>query len=71
MQTKQVKSSRSQFLRGSPACNQKQSFENVLQSRPANLVKKETLTQVFSCEFQEIFKSNFLRTSLVAASVQL
>ena len=34
------------------------------------LLKKETLAQVFSCEFCEIFKNNFLyRTPPVAASV--
>ena len=35
-----------------------------------NRVKKETLAQVFSCEFCEISKSTFFhRTPLVAASV--
>ena len=35
-----------------------------------NFIKKETLTQVFSCEFCEISKNTFLhRTPLVAASV--
>ena len=35
-----------------------------------NFIKKETLAQVFSCEFFEISKSTFLyRTPLVAASV--
>ena len=35
-----------------------------------NFVKKETLTQMFSCEFCETFKKSFLfcRTTLVAAS---
>ena len=34
-----------------------------------NFIKKETLTQVFSCEFCEISKSSFsYRTPLVAAS---
>ena len=34
-----------------------------------NFIKKETLAQVFSCEFCEIFKNNnFYRTPLVAAS---
>ena len=35
-----------------------------------NFIKKETLAQVFSCEFCEIAKNTFsLRTSPVAASV--
>ena len=34
-----------------------------------NFIKKETLAQVFSCEFCEIFKNNFCyRTPPVAAS---
>ena len=34
-----------------------------------NIIKTETLGQVFSCEFCEIFKNTFFyRTSLVAAS---
>ena len=34
-----------------------------------NIIKKETLAQVFSCEFHEISKSSFFyRTPLVAAS---
>ena len=33
-----------------------------------NFIKKETLAQVFSCEFCEIYKDNFFyRTPLVAA----
>ena len=42
-----------------------------LQAPPAtyNFIKKETLTQVFSCKFCEIFKNMFFkRTPLVAAS---
>ena len=35
-----------------------------------NFIKKETLVQVFSCEFREIPKNTFFyRTLLVAASV--
>ena len=38
--------------------------------RACNFIKKETLAQVFSCEFCEIFKNTFShRTPLVAASV--
>ena len=34
-----------------------------------NVIKKETLAQVFSCEFCEIYKNTFYyRTPLVAAS---
>ena len=43
----------------------------VLLKRPkaCNFIKKETLTQVFSCEFREISKNTFsYRTPLVAAS---
>ena len=47
-------------------------FNKVLGLRPATLLKKETLEQVFSCEFYEIFKNtNFHTTTLVAASGQL
>ena len=48
--------------------NSRQTLEN---HRPeaCNFVKKETLTQVFSCEFYEIYKNTFYyRTPLVAAS---
>ena len=35
-----------------------------------NFIKKETLAQVFSCEFCEISKNTFLyKTTLLAASV--
>ena len=47
-------------------------FWGKLQKQPpeaCNFIKKETLTQVFSCEFPEIFKNTFLyRTPPVAAS---
>ena len=37
--------------------------------RACNFIKKETLAQVFSCEFCEIYKNTFYyRTPLVAAS---
>ena len=40
--------------------------------RPATLLKRETLAQVFSCEFCKISKNTFCyRTPLVAASVLL
>ena len=53
-------------------------YTNIRNSRPdvfckkkcsaCNLIKKETLAQVFSCEFCEIFKyTSFYRTPLVAA----
>ena len=39
-------------------------------ARVCNFIKKETLAQVFSCEFCEISKNTFFyRTPLVAASV--
>ena len=41
--------------------------------RPATLLKKETLVQVFSCEFREISKNTFftkhLRTTASVATV--
>ena len=44
-------------------------FNKVAGRRPATLLKKETLTQVFSCEFCEISKNIFsYKTPLVAAS---
>ena len=36
-----------------------------------NFIKKETLAQIFSCEFCEISKNFLQRTPLVAASVFL
>ena len=40
------------------------------QESTCNFIKKETLAQVFSCEFSEITKNTFFhRTRLVAASV--
>ena len=37
-----------------------------------NFIKKQTLAQVFSCEFCEIFENTyFYRTPLVAASVSM
>ena len=41
----------------------------VIQPQACNFIKKETLVQVFSCEFYEISKNTFFhRTPLVAAS---
>ena len=48
--------------------SKKASILTKLQASVCNFIKKETLTQVFSCEFCEISKSAFsYRTSLVAA----
>ena len=45
------------------------SFLIKLQAWACNFIKKETLTQVFSCEFCEISKNTFsYRTPLAAAS---
>ena len=45
------------------------SFLIKLQAKGCNFIKKETLVQLFSCEFCEIFKNTFFyRTPLVAAS---
>ena len=42
-----------------------------LQAEACNFIKKETLTQVFSCKFCKISKTTFsYRTALVAASVK-
>ena len=52
-------------------CYHKNSRQNLANHRPeaCNFIKKETLTQVFSCEFYEIYKNTFYyRTPLVAAS---
>ena len=47
-------------------------FNKVAGLRPTTLFKKKTLAHVFSCKFCEIFKNTFfLRTPLVAASVQV
>ena len=39
-----------------------------LQARPATLLKKETLAQVFSCEFCEISKNTFFTEHLCATA---
>ena len=45
------------------------SFFNKVAGKACNFIKKESLTQVFSCEFCEISKNNFFyRTPPVAAS---
>ena len=42
-------------------------FNKVVALKTCNFVKEETPTQVFSCEYREIFKNSFLYgTSLVA-----
>ena len=47
----------------------KNSFLIKLQASASNFIKKETLAQVFYCEFCEIFRNIFLyRTPLAAAS---
>ena len=44
-------------------------FNNVVGLQDCNFIKKEIPTQVFSCEFCEIFKNTFFyRTPLVASS---
>ena len=41
----------------------------LIRSEACNFIKKETLAQLFSCEFCEFFKNTFFyRTALVAAS---
>ena len=43
-------------------------FNKAVDLRPATLLKKRLLVQVFSCEFCEISKNTFYRTPPVAAS---
>ena len=43
-------------------------FFKVAGLRPATLLKKETLAQVFSCEFCEISKSTFFTEHLLATA---
>ena len=46
-----------------PRCSVKKVF-----CRPCNFIKKETFTQVFSCEYREISKNTFFsKTPAVAA----
>ena len=52
-------------------CYDKNSRQTLVNHRleACNFIKKETLAQVFSCEFCEIYKNTFYyRTPLVAAS---
>ena len=52
-------------------CFDKNSRQTLANHRPGacNFIKKEALTQVFSCEFCKIYKNTFYyRTPLVAAS---
>ena len=43
--------------------------ETLLKKRLCNFIKKETLAQVFSCEFCQVSKNSFsCRTPLVAVS---
>ena len=52
-------------------CYDKNSRQTLANHRPGacNFIKKETLAQVFSCEFCKIYKNTFYyRTPLVAAS---
>ena len=52
-------------------CYDKNSRQTLANHRPeaCNSIKKQTLEQVFSCEFCEIYKNTFYyRTPLVAAS---
>ena len=47
-------------------------FLNKVAGRACNFIKKETLAQVFSCEFSETSKNTFFyRTPLVASSKQM
>ena len=43
-------------------------LNKVARLRPATLLKKETLAQVFSCEFCEIFKNAFFIERLRATT---
>ena len=49
-----------------------ESLFNKVAGQACNFIKKDTVAQVFSCEFCENSKTNFFhRTSLVAASVRM
>ena len=50
----------------------KRQYQSLFFNKACNFIKKETLAQVFSCEFCEISRNTFLhRTLLVAASAFL
>ena len=56
------------FIFSKEACQQ---IPPMLQSAACNFIKKETLTQVFSCEFCEISKNTFFTEHLrKTASIQ-
>ena len=44
------------------------SFLITLQASPYNFIKKETLVQLFSCEFYELFKNTFITEHLRATA---
>ena len=44
------------------------SFLIKLQASPYNFIKKETLVQLFSCEFYELFKNTFITEHLRATA---
>ena len=46
-------------------------FNKVVGRRPATLLKKETLAQVFSCEFDEISKNTFFTEHLWTTASQI
>ena len=45
-------------------CSIKKVFLEILQNSQENFIKKESLAQVFSCEFWEISKNNFFTEQL-------
>ena len=47
---------------------EKNSQENTCRPKACNIIKKETLAQVFSCEFGEISKNTFLTEHLWATA---
>ena len=57
------------YLKETPIC-QSLFFNKVAGLRPevCNFIKKETLTQAFSCEFCEISKKNYFYRTLPAAA---
>ena len=44
------------------------SFLIKLQASPYNFIKEETLVQLFSCEFYELFKNTFITEHLRATA---
>ena len=51
--------------------SQENTCTRVCRAKACNLIKKETLAQVFSCEIYEIFKNTFFREHLQTTASEL